>query len=151
MNRIGRNVAEQLVHAVQSREVEAVTELFADDAVLLHPLSPEPIQGKAAIGASEQALFDAFSDIDVETLRVVAEGDDVGVELILRATNTGPLDAGAELLPATGRRIELPSVWFLRLGTDRRIVEERDYLDTASFFRQLGLGGKTGEGDGEDR
>lgn len=43
------------------------------------------------------------------------------------------------MLVFSGRRIELPSVWFLRLGSDGRIVEERDYLDTASFFRQLGL------------
>jgi steroid delta-isomerase-like uncharacterized protein len=108
---------------------------------LSHPLSPEPVQGKPAIRAGEQALFDAFSEIDVDVRRVVAEGEDIAIELVLRATNTAPLDVGAdESLPATGQRIELPAVWFLRLDGDGRIVEERDYLDTASFFRQLGLG-----------
>ena len=68
--------------------------------------------------------------------------DDVAIEIVLRATNTGPLEVGSDdPLPPTGRRIELPSVWFLRLRGDGRIVEERDYLDTASFFRQLGLAG----------
>ena len=115
-------------------------ELFAEDAVLHHPLSPEPIRGKAAIGENEQALFDSFSDIDIEVLRVVSEGDDMALELVVRATNTGPLDVGAdEKLPPTGRRIELPSVWFLTLGADGKIVEERDYVDTAGLFRQLGL------------
>jgi steroid delta-isomerase-like uncharacterized protein len=139
-----REVVEKLVGAIESRDADALVELFADDAVLHHPLSPEPIQGKAAIGASEQALFDAFSEIDIELLRVVAQADDVVVELIIRATNTGPLEMGAdERLAPTGQRIELPSVWILRLGTDGRIVEERDYLDTASFFRQLGLASET--------
>jgi steroid delta-isomerase-like uncharacterized protein len=137
---MGREVAEKLVGAIESRDADALTELFADDAVLHHPLTPEPIHGKAAIVQSEQALFDAFSEIDLDVLRVVAEADDVVIELMIRATNTGPLEVGPEeRLPPTGRRIELASVWFLRLATDGRIVEERDYLDTASFFRQLGL------------
>jgi steroid delta-isomerase-like uncharacterized protein len=138
---IGREVAERLVGAIERRDAQALTELFADEAVLHHPLSPEPIRGRAAIRESEQALFDAFSEIGVEVLRVLAEAEDVAIELVIRATNTGPLDAGAdERLPATGRRIELPAAWFFRLGADGRIVEERDYLDTASFFAQLGLG-----------
>lgn len=139
---MGREIADKLVAAIERRDAEALADLCADDAVVHHPLSPDPIRGKAAIAASEQALFDAFSDIDVDVLRVVTEADDVAIEVVLRATNTGPLEVGADdRLPPTGRRIELPSVWFLRLGGDGRIVEERDYLDTASFFRQLGLAG----------
>jgi steroid delta-isomerase-like uncharacterized protein len=140
VKRIGRALAEKLVHAIENGDAEALMGLFDDDAVLHHPLSPEPIQGKAEIEASEQVLFDAFSDIDVEVLRVMAEADDVVIEVVLRATNSGPLDLGAdERLPPTGRRIELPAAWFLTLGSGGRIVEERDYLDTAHFFRQLGL------------
>ncbi len=137
---MARQVVEELVGAIRRRDANALAELFADDAVMHHPLSAVPIEGKAAIAASEQALFDAFSDIETEIVRVVAEADDIVVELILRATNTGELDVGAnDRLPPTGRRIELPSVWLLRLGADERIVEERDYLDTASLFQQLGL------------
>lgn len=111
--------------------------------MLHHPLSPEPIRGSEPIAGSEQALFDAFSEIEVEVVRMLADANDVAVEVVLHATNTGPLDVGAdEPLPATGRRIELPSVWLLRLDADGRIAEERDYLDTASFFRQLGLAGE---------
>jgi steroid delta-isomerase-like uncharacterized protein len=135
-------VVEKLVDAIARRDGAAFAELYADSAVLHHPLAPEPVQGREAIAASEQALFDAFSDIDIDVLRVIDQADDVAVEVVLRATNTGPLDVGAdEPLPPTGRRIELPSVWLLRLDAGGRIAEERDYLDTASFFRQLGLAG----------
>jgi steroid delta-isomerase-like uncharacterized protein len=140
MSLMGRELAQKLVAAVESRDADALAELCAEDAVLHHPLSPEPAKGRAAIAASEQSLFEAFSEVEVELLRVVAEGDDVAVEVVVRATNTGPLEVGPdERLPPTGRRIELPSVWLLRLGSGGKIVEERDYLDTASFFRQLGL------------
>jgi steroid delta-isomerase-like uncharacterized protein len=144
MNGIGREIAEKLVCTIESRDADALEELFAEDAVLHHPLSPEPMRGKAAIGTSEQALFDAFSEIDVELLRVVADADDVAIELMIRARNTGALDVGAgESVPATGRRIELPAVWMLTLGTDGKIVEERDYLDSSSLFHQLGLTDET--------
>lgn len=137
---MGREIGEALVAAVERRDADALSELCADDAVVHHPLSPEPVQGKAAIRASEQVLFDAFSDIDVSVMRVVAERDDVALEVVVRATNSGPLDVGGEEpLPPTGRRIELPAVWFLRLDSDGKIAEERDYFDTGSFFRQLGL------------
>jgi hypothetical protein len=40
----------------------------------------------------------------------MAEAQDVVIELVIRATNTGPLDVGErdERLPPTGRRIESP-------------------------------------------
>jgi hypothetical protein len=108
VKRMGHEVAEKLVGAIERRDPDALIELFAEDAVLHHPLSSEPIEGKGGIAASEQALFVAFSDIEVEVLRVVAEAHDV-----------------------------------LRLESHGKIAEERDYLDTASFLRQLGLASDT--------
>jgi predicted ester cyclase len=117
-----------------------LAELYAEHAVLCHPLSPAALEGRQAIRESEQALFDAFSKIEVN-LRTVLTGDQGCVaELVIRATNSGPLDLGGEeRVAATGRRIELPSVWVLDIGPDGLIVEERDYFDTAAFMSQLGL------------
>jgi steroid delta-isomerase-like uncharacterized protein len=135
-------VVEKLVAAIERRDADALADVFADDAVLHHPLARESIEGKGAIVASEQALFDAFSEIEVEVVRVIGKANEVAIEVVVCATNTGALDVGGEeALPATGRRIELPSVWLLRLDSDGKIAEERDYLDTASLFRQLGLAG----------
>lgn len=108
--------------------------------MLYHPLAPAPIEGRQAIRESEQALFDAFSEIEVD-LRIVLTGNRSCVaESLIRATHTGPLDLGAEEpLAATGRRIELPSVWVLDHGADGLIVEERDYPDSATLASQLGL------------
>ena len=134
------SVVHRLADAVQRRDADALAELYAEDAVLYHPLSPAPLEGRRAIRESEQALFDAFSQIEV-SLRTVLTGDQsCAAELVIRATNTGPLYLGGEEpLAATGRRIELPSVWVLDLGPDGLIVGERDYFDTATFRSQLGL------------
>jgi steroid delta-isomerase-like uncharacterized protein len=118
---------EAVVQALETQDADALVELYADEAVLHHPLSPEPLRGRAAIRASEQELIDAFSGVSVDIIRVLAEGDDVAAEVVVRATHR-----------ETGRRIEMPSVWLFALGADGKIVEERDYLDTASFLRQVG-------------
>lgn len=44
-------VVEKLVKAIKGRNAAALAELFADDAVLHHPLVPEPIRGSEAISA----------------------------------------------------------------------------------------------------
>jgi steroid delta-isomerase-like uncharacterized protein len=124
---VGREIVEAVVRALEAEDADALVELYADDAVLHHPLSPAPLRGSAAIRASEQELFDAFSDVSVEIARVLAEDNDVAAEVVVRATHR-----------ETGRRIEMPSVWVFGLGADGKIVEERDYLDTASFLRQVG-------------
>jgi steroid delta-isomerase-like uncharacterized protein len=133
-------VVQQLADAVQRGDAGALAELYAEDAVLHHPLSPTPVEGRQAIQESEQVLFDAFSEIEVELRTVLTADQSAAAEVVLRATNSGPLDLGGEEpVAATGRRIELPAVWVLDLGPDGLIVAERDYFDTAAFISQLGL------------
>ena len=137
----GGKIVERLARSIEHRDVRAFADLYAPDAVLYHPLSAEPIRGLDLIEAGEQALFDAFSDIEVEVRRVVADGSHVAAEVVLRARNSGSLDVGGQRLPPSGRRIEVPSAWFFQLGPDGRIVEEHDYFDTAAFASQLGISG----------
>lgn len=128
------------IDAIQSEDAGAYGQLFAEDAVMQHPLQPEPLQGRAAIQESEQVLFDAFSDIEVEVVRVFEGDNSVAVEAILRATNDGDIDMGnGQVVPATGRRIEVPSVWISEFNSEGLVAAERDYFDAASFMAQLGM------------
>jgi steroid delta-isomerase-like uncharacterized protein len=132
---------EQIVDAIRREDAEAYAELFAEDAVLEHPLAARPLKGRALIREGERALFDAFSDVDVELRSFVSEGPRVAVEVVLRATNTGSIDLGdGEPVQPTGRRIEVPAAWIFEFGTDGLVRAERDYFDTAALMAQLGLG-----------
>ena len=132
--------AESLVEAVERADADALAALYADDAVHHHPMAEGPVVGRDAIRESEAALFAMFSDVTVQRRGVWRSGSTVIVEVVLSATNTGPLNVGgAAALPATGRRVDIPSIWVLEVGRDGLITEERDYFDTASLFRQLGL------------
>ncbi len=135
-----RDVLQRYVDAIQREDIEVFAQLFAEDAVLHHPLAPEPLEGRTAIRESERALFEAFSEIDIEIVMMLSDERSAAIAVVLRATNTGALELGpGESMPATGRRMELPAAWFFEFDADGRVVVERDYFDTAAFMAQLGL------------
>jgi steroid delta-isomerase-like uncharacterized protein len=132
-------VLDQLIAAIEAGDVEGYGRCYLQDAVMQGPLFPEPYRGRQAIEEGEAALYEAFSDVALEVRSVLGAGDRVAAEVVLNATNDGPLDLGmGEPLPATGRRVSLPAVWLFELA-DGRIAEERDYFDTALLLQQLGL------------
>lgn len=129
-----------MIAALESGDIDAVVACYAEDGRQIHPLSPDPIVGRAQIRESDGALMAAFPDVRVERRTVAAVGTTLVIELVLAATNTGDLDLGdGQTLPATGRTLRLPCVWVLDLDAAGLITEERAYFDTAEFFRQLGL------------
>ena len=135
------SVVESLVEAITNEDIDAFGSLYAEDAVLYEPLLPEPARGRNQIVEGESALFRAFSDISIAVRKAIESGALAIAEVVLNATNDGPLDVGAGEVPPTGRRIEVPMVWSLDLDGDGLVAEERDYFDTARIMQQLGLGG----------
>jgi steroid delta-isomerase-like uncharacterized protein len=130
----------RMIDAIQAADIEAFSQLFREDAIMHHPLSPSPLEGRAAIRESEQALFSAFSGIVIDVVNLIGTESTAAVEVVLRARNTGPLELGpGNSLPATQRRIELPAAWFYAYDENGLIRIERDYFDTALLMAQLGL------------
>jgi ketosteroid isomerase-like protein len=133
-------VANRVIDAVESGDIDEVVAVYAPNGRQIHPFAEEPIEGREAIGLSDGALLAAFPDVTIVRRGVIPGGSTVAIELVLVATHTGPLDLGdGQVLPPTGRRIEVPSVWVLDIDDDGLIAEERAYFDSALFFRQLGL------------
>jgi steroid delta-isomerase-like uncharacterized protein len=125
---------------VQSRDADAVAELYAEDAVVHHPLSPAVASGRDAIRAGQQKMFDAFSEVEIELRSVLESPRTCAAEVVLRATHTGPLDIGDEQpVPPTHIRIEDHAIWVIELADDGLISEERDYFDTSAALTQLGI------------
>jgi len=134
--------AERLVDSVTRGDLDTMAALYADDAVQHHPLAPAPVVGREAIREAEADLYRMFSDVTVEKRGLCRNGSTVMVEVVLRATNTGPIPMDGEgELPPTNRPVEIPAVWVLELGPDGLITEERDYFDAAALFGQLGIAG----------
>jgi steroid delta-isomerase-like uncharacterized protein len=84
----------------------------------------------------------AFPDGEVKVVNVVTGGDGPDgwavVEFLNRGTQTGTLHSSLGDFPPTGRRMEVRYCSVMRVENGK-VVEGRDYYDSASIARQLGL------------
>ncbi|MFC6836299.1 ester cyclase [Halomarina ordinaria] len=116
------------------RNLDAVPEFLAPDAVVYDPTYPDPIRGPEEYAAYVRDTLAAFPDFRVDQHAVLADGDRLMTHYTLSGTNEGPLGP----LPPTGRTVELDGTAVLRYA-DGRIVEDRAFVDTGDLRRQLGL------------
>lgn len=113
---------------------DGAEEILDPDVVMVHPSSPEPVRGFAAVKGMLTGFRAAFPDLTITAEEEVAEGDKVAVRWTFRGTHTNDLFG----LPPTGKRAEMPGIsWFT--FADGRIVEDRVSEDTMGLMRQLGL------------
>ena len=117
----------------------ALANTYAEDAVVTHPLVPEPLQGRAAIRHFEQAMFAGFSDITWQANNIVESEDSFVVEFRVRGTHSKPLAMGQSLLPPSNKTVDLRAASVVRLSPDGLIAEEHRYFDTGAMMAQLGL------------
>ena len=74
----------------------------------------------------------AFSDLAIEFVQQVAEGDRVVSQMVFRATHTGPLFGK----PPTGKAVSLASIRIDRFEGGK-IAEHWSVADMAGFIQQL--------------
>lgn len=87
--------------------------------------------------AASEGWRQAFPDLTMKALRLVANCDHVAVHWEGSGTNSGTGNG----LPATGRKIRLWGMTFFRMR-DGRILEEWTTFDQYSMLKQLGLLGQ---------
>jgi steroid delta-isomerase-like uncharacterized protein len=80
----------------------------------------------------------AFPDGVVKITNVIVNGEWAVVEFVNRGTQTGTLHSSLGDFPPTGRSMEARYCSVMRVK-DGKVVEGRDYYDSASIARQLGL------------
>ena len=81
---------------------------------------------------------EAFPDGEVKVANVIVQENWAVVEFDNRGTQTGTLHSSLGIFPPSGRRMEIRYCSVMRVA-DGMVVEGRDYYDSASIARQLGL------------
>ena len=81
---------------------------------------------------------EAFPDGEVKITKVIVQDNWAVVEFVNRGTQTGPLKSSLGEFPPSGRRMEARYCSVMRVGGGK-VVEGRDYYDSTSIARQLGL------------
>jgi hypothetical protein len=123
-------------------DAKRAAQFYTEDATLWEPLAGE-IKGRTAIEEYLASLIQSFPDISAQTVNVFGSDNWFAEELVVRGTNTGPIDLPTgEILPPTGRPVEIKVCFLGRVSTEGLCVEDHTYYDNASFLEQLGLMGE---------
>jgi steroid delta-isomerase-like uncharacterized protein len=136
-----QDTTKKLADAYTKHDVDAVTKLYASDAVAYDPMYPEPLRGRDAIRKDAAGYIRAFPDLRFEILTAIEKDERTGAgEVRLTGTHTGPLEAPTgEQIPPTNKRTDLRGAAFVKLNDRGEIVEERRYYDVGTMLRQLGI------------
>jgi steroid delta-isomerase-like uncharacterized protein len=113
----------------------AVNELFAANAVLHNPLTPEPLRGTEAIKQFVTGGRTTFPDFHFTVEDVFGEGNQFAVRWTFRGTCQGEF-AG---IPSTGRQAIVPGVTIFHL-VGGKIAEMWVNWNVLSLMQQLGGG-----------
>lgn len=132
-------LAENFQKAWDNLDMDALTQLYAEDATMLTPGGQEPTQGREAIKINEEALIRAMPDSNLEFTLVLISGNHIVFEFIARGTFTGPLGSPEGDIPPTGKSLKIRVVEIVKINADGFIEEDRTYYDTTEFMQQLGL------------
>ena len=110
----------------------------ADDVVVTLMPFGQTFTGREGFRAFMQDFKTAFPDCTVNLAKQWATPNGIVNEFQAQGTHQGPMASPAGAIPPTGRRIDYPvcEVWEVR---DGKLARLRNYFDTASMMRQLGL------------
>jgi len=132
-----QELLERYVERYNAGDLDAVMDLYAEDAVQLMPEGT--FEGRSAIRERLERDLVACPDIAWTVLSFVEQGDAFADEWAFVATHTGPfqLPDGTEL-PATGRRVELRGMELVEVRSGKIVVDNL-YYDNMAVLAQLGL------------
>jgi steroid delta-isomerase-like uncharacterized protein len=119
--------------ATNEHDVEALADLYAEDAVVESPLGGTH-QGRAAIAAVAAAFLGALSDATFTQDDLIIDGDRVVQVLTLSGTDTG----GFMGMAPSGKPALLPMVVVCRVA-DGLITHERRIYDFTGMLVQIGV------------
>lgn len=116
-------------------DVEGFIELFAEDGYLYDVSAAKRYHGRE-VGDLVKSVAASFPDMHRKLLTFYTDGDVVVVELSLNGTHTGPLETPNGIVPATGKKIEVPccDVWTLK---DGKIQSFHCYLAATILAAQI--------------
>jgi predicted ester cyclase len=130
MKAIARRFNDEVMNQGKS---EVIDEIIADDLVE-HAAPPGWPAGKEGIRAWVAMMRSAFPDVKVETLGVVADGDEVWVHSVMTGTHQGEYMG----IPATGKSVSVAMFDRVRVSGDKA-VEHWAVSDDLGMMTQLGV------------
>ena len=120
------------------RDPERGAAVIAEDCHFEDMARGELLEGREGYKRDYYRWREAFEDGEVKIVNVIVQNTWAVVEFVNRGTQTGTLHSSLGTFPPTGRRMEARYCSVMRVAHGM-VVEGRDYYDSASIAKQLGL------------
>ncbi len=140
-------LVDALVDGYNHCEMHRVASMYASGA-RVHPAGWDDDVDIPTWHAAFEMVLTSFPDLTISPEQVVSGEGVVIIEARLTGTNSGPLhlgdldrlilDTDADLLPPTGRAMDITGTVVFQIAGER-VVAERHYWKTADTLAQLGL------------
>ena len=134
-----QKLAEDVQKAFDNKDMNTLAQLYAEDATMIMPGEPEPIQGRDAIEKNQAAFLRAMPDFSLEFTLILISGNHIVFEGVSQGTFTGPLASPEGDIPPTGKSAKIKFAFIAKVNAEGLIEEDRTYYDTGEFMKQLGL------------
>ena len=132
-----KEILDRYVELYVERDLDGIMDLYAEDCVQAMP--DGMFEGRRSIRERLARELDAFSDLEWGVVSFVDQDDAFCDEWYFVGNQTGPLLLpDGTVLPATGKRVELHGMEFVRVR-DGKIVVDNLYYDNLTVVAQLGL------------
>jgi steroid delta-isomerase-like uncharacterized protein len=113
------------------RAYERIPDLVSESFVHVDP-DGEELHGRDEMEAFLRAVVDGFSDFRVDVTELLADGNLVMYEAVLRMTHDGEFEG----VPPTGQTFEIPEMATVRV-VDGAVTEHRVYYDKTAVQDRL--------------
>lgn len=124
--------------ALNSRDLGKFTSHFSDDGQFKDMSSGRIYRGKNEIRTMAEGWLKAFPDMRLELSSVIESGDVCCAELSMVGTHTGPLTGPQGEIPATGKKVNVPSCDTIRLRNGK-VQSVNCYFSATVLLDQIGV------------
>ncbi len=141
-----RRSSEEWDAAWAARDFDRLLALYTDDAQWIDSDVPRPLIGKGELRAYFEAMLRAFPDIEITQQQLFSPLGGDEHEFASHWRLRGTFRAAFELpgitstrMAATGDRVDITGTAVVTVDDDGRAKHVRQYSDSASFQRQIGM------------
>ena len=138
-----RKLDEDGIAAWDHHDPDRFVAMFADGFEFRDTSVPEPMTKADQVREYMNSWFTAFPDMHIASVNRVISDDSVAGEIEFTGTHTGPLKAGGQQIPATGKSIRSTGTYFVHVK-EGKIDSFSAHPDTMNLMMQLGVMGSPG-------
>ena len=130
-------IVRSLYETLNTHNLQKFVSMFTDDGQFVDKSSGTIYRGREEIREMMANWLKAFPDVRIQVSNIIGSGDLYCAEFSIVGTHRGPLTVAEGEVPATGKKINVPSCDVIQLKKER-IQSLNCYMSATVLMDQIG-------------